>query len=171
MKYLTQLAIIFAVLTGGSNIAQAEEWRVSSGKNPAGQNYVAMRTKMHEFALEFQCDEHDWQDNRLGVKFIGPALPRLYGEDDETAKLSLLFTMRGGVLYRESWDAYYFDGGLGDQAWLGSINAGKSELDALARATKLEILNPDSEVVYRFGTKGTSAGVAKIREVCKLGLE
>jgi len=160
-------AVLIATLVICASGASAQEWRSNSSKTPRGLEAASMRVQKFEFAMEFHCDEHDWEDHRLGVKFFGPALPRLYGEDGDTAKLSLLFTLRDGVLYREPFDSYYFDGGLGDQAWLGSINAGASELNALARALKLDILNQDSEVVYSFGTKGTAAGVAVLRQTCK----
>ncbi|MBZ0218729.1 MAG: hypothetical protein K8F25_19385 [Fimbriimonadaceae bacterium] len=171
MRDLFRKAMLLAMLSMCASGALAQEWKSTSGTNPQGLESSSMSTQLHEFGMEFYCDEHDSDDNRLGLKFTGPPLPRLYGEDGDTAKLSLLFTRRGGVLYREVWDAYYFDGGAGDQAWLGSINAGKSELDALASALKLDILNQDAELVYSFETKGTAASVAKIREVCKLGLE
>jgi hypothetical protein len=151
--------------------AHAQEWKTHESTGYKNAKQVSMSGWLHEFGMEFHCDEHDWQDNRLGVKFFGPTLPRLYGKDGDKATLSLLFTRRGGVLYREVFDAYYFDGGLGDQAWLGSINAGKSELDALASALKLDILNQDAELVYSFATKGTAVGVAKIRNICKSGME
>lgn len=167
MRDLMRKAALIATLGICASAASAQEWRSNSSKTPRGLEAASMRVQKFEFAMEFHCDEHDWEDHRLGVKFFGPALPRLYGKDGDTAKLSLLFTLRDGVLYREPFDSYYFDGGLGDQAWLGSINAGGSELNALARALKLDILNQDSQVVYSFGTKGTAAGVAVLRQTCK----
>lgn len=171
MHYLVRIFFIIVLNLGPAQLAQAQEWKVHESIGYKDTKQVSITSRLHEFAMEFYCDEHDWQDNRLGVKFFGPTLPRLYGQDGDTAKLSLLFTRRGGVLYREVFEAYYYDGGLGDQAWLGSINAGKSELDALASAVKLDILNKEAELVYSFSTKGTAAGVAKIRALCKVGLE
>ena len=107
----------------------------------------------------------------MGAKLYGPPLPRLSGYDGADAQLSLLFTLRGGVLVREMWEPRYRDGGARDQVWVGSIYAGKGELDALAAAVKLDILNIDGDLVYSFPTKGTSAGVAYLREFCKIGLE
>ncbi|MEP2986052.1 MAG: hypothetical protein ABJP08_22620 [Roseibium sp.] len=130
-----------------------------------------MRTEKHEFAFEFYCDGNDWEDNRLGVKFFAISLPRLYAQDDADASLSLRFLLSGGTDYQEPLDAHYFDGGPGDQAWLGSINAGKFELDALAASRRLDILNQDGELAYTFGTKGTASGVAAIPKHCKLGTE
>lgn len=151
--------------------ASANEWSTTIGKNARGLAYVNMRTELHEFALEFHCDENDWEDNRLGVKFFAISLPRLQARADTTARLSLFFTLPGGAVYRERLDAHYSGGGQGDQAWLGSINAGKSELDALAAAHSLDILNQDGEVAYSFAAKGTPIGVAAIRKHCKLGAE
>ncbi len=151
--------------------ANANEWSTTAGKTARGLAYANMRTEFHEFALEFHCDENDWEDNRLGVKFFAISLPRLYAQADTTARLSLFFTLSGGAVYRERLDAHYFDGGQGDQVWLGTINAGKSELDALAAARSLDILNQDGEVAYSFAAKGASIGVAAIRKHCKLGAE
>lgn len=169
MRNLVYNAALLTTLILGTSGAFAQEWQTSSGPNPQGLEAASMFVQKHEFAMEFHCDEHDWEDHRLSVKFIGPALPRLSGEDGDEAKLSLLFTLRDGVLYREVWNAYYFDGGLGDQAWLGNINAGKSEFNALARAMKLDILNQDGELVYSFGTKGTAAGAAVLSQTCRFG--
>lgn len=171
MQNVSRLAAILAVSLLCTSFVQATEWQTISGENPAGKKFVSMNIQQDKFALEFHCDESDWQDNRLGVKFFGPPLPNLDEEDGATAKLSFLFSRRDGVLYREAWEPYYFNGGPGDQAWLGTINAGKSELDALAAALKLDILNVDAELLYSFETVGTAAGVRAIREVCKLGLE
>lgn len=171
MPYLLRWAVVFAAVIGGTIYAQAEEWRTHSGTNPRGLESASMSTQLHEFGLQFNCDEHDWQDYRLAVMFSGPPLPRLDGDDGDTAKLTLLFTRKSGEQFREVWEAYYFDGGPGDQAWLGSINAGKPVLDALASAVKLDIVNKNSDLIYSFETIGTAVGVAKFREVCKLGLE
>lgn len=167
MKNIFRKTIIVAALTMCATGAQADSWQSSTSKNPQGYNSGSMWVTKHEFALVFECDARDGPKNKLGVKFYGPALPRLSGQDGDTAKLSLLFTLRGGVLIRDAWEPYFFDGGPGDQAWLGSIRAGNTELNALSRALKLDILNKDGELVYRFGTKGTSKAVAKLRQACK----
>ena len=168
------LLVVFTTLVmamSAAGKAYANEWRTTAAKDVNGLQHANMRTELHEFALEFSCDGNDWEDNRLRVKFFTTSLPRLYAKDDASARLSLLFTLSGSAVYRERLDVHYFDGGPGDQAWLGSINAGKSGLDALAAARRLDILNPDGEVAYTFGTKGTAIGVAAIRKHCKLGAE
>lgn len=162
--FLAATALI-ALLTLVSG-TRAEEWAASTGKNPRNIESATMWISKYEFGFEFFCSANDSEDGLLGAKFFGPALPRLYGQDGDTAKLSLLMTMHGGVLHREEWDAYYFDGGLGDQAWLGPIHAGEAELNAIARALKFDILNEQGELVYSFGTKGTAAGIAQIRQTC-----
>ncbi len=167
MKNIFRKTMIVAALTMYATGAQADSWQSSTSKNPQGYNSGSMWVTKHEFALVFECDARDGPKNKLGVKFHGPALPRLYGKDGDTAKLSLLFTLRGGVLVRDAWEPYFFDGGPGDQAWLGSIRAGETELNALSRALKLDILNKDGDLVYTFGTKGTSKAVAKLRQACK----
>jgi hypothetical protein len=163
-------AIVASCIAVYCSSVVAQEWQTGKSKTYQGLDATSMWVSKHEFGLDFYCDESNGQDQRLSVKFLGPVLPRLYGEDGDTAKLSLLFTLRGGVLHREAWPAYYFDGGPGDQAWLGSIHAGTAELNALSRALKLEILNQDGESVYSFPTKGTSVGVTKIHRVCRLGV-
>ena len=169
----TQLVTLvsFVILMSGAGKADANEWTTKFGKDVNGLAFANMRTEMHEFAFEFYCDGNDWEDNRLGVKFFAISLQRLYAQDDADASLSLRFLLSGGTDYQERLDAHYFDGGPGDQAWLGSIKAGKSGLDALAASRRLDILNQDGELAYTFGTKGTAIGVAAIRKHCKLGVE
>jgi hypothetical protein len=167
MKNLFWKTLAFVSLTICASGVNAQEWESSKGKNHQNLDTASMWISKHEFGLEFHCDANDGPSKKLNAKFLGPALPRLYGEDGDTAKLSFLFTLRGGVLIREAWEPYYFDGGPGGQAWLGSVHFGETELNALARAQKLEILNQDGELVYEFGTKGTSAAVTKLRQVCK----
>ncbi|MEW7008147.1 hypothetical protein [Lentilitoribacter sp. EG35] len=171
MHNLIKVSLVVLAIVGGSFGAHAQEWQMHTGYEENGAEFASMSVRVHEFAMEFYCDEHDWQDYRLGAKFYGPPLPRLNGLDGATAKLSFLFTLRGGVLVRELWEPQYRDGGARDQVWVGSIHAGKSEIDALAGALKLDILNTDGELVYSFPTKGTAAGVAHIRKFCKIGLE
>lgn len=140
---VTLVSFIMAMSAAGK--ADANEWRTTAAKDVNGLQHANMRTELHEFALEFSCDGNDWEDNRLRVKFFTTSLPRLYAKDDASARLSLLFTLSGGAVYRERLDAHYFDGAPGDQAWLGSINAGKDGLDALAASRRLDILNQDGE--------------------------
>jgi hypothetical protein len=167
MKHSLWKLLIVATLTVCASGTHAQEWKSSKGKNYQDLDTASMWVSKHEFGLEFSCDANDGPKRQLKAKFLGPALPRLYGEDGDTAKLSFLFTLRGGVLIREAWEPYYFDGGLGDQAWLGPVRFGETELNALARAQKLDILNQDGELVYEFGTKGTSAAIAKLRQACR----
>ncbi len=165
-EFIVGITALAALLISVS-ISWAEEWQSSTGKNPRNIESASMWISKQEFGFEFFCSANDREDRLLGVKFLGPALPRLYGKDGDTAKLSLLLTLQGGVLHREAWEAYYFDGGLGDQAWLGSIHAGETELNAVARALKFDILNEDGEIVYTFGTSGTAVGIVQIRQTCR----
>ena len=168
--FIKQLAI-FALIFSPAVSSHAQEWQITKVTTQSGLKGVSVHITKHEFTFEFSCDEQDWQDHRLTTAFVGPQLPRLYGEQGATAKLSILFTRRGGVLYREPWIAEYESDGSGGGVWVGTINAGKSELDALASALKITILNEDAETVYDFPAKGTAAGVAEIRKLCQLGLE
>ncbi|WP_162651624.1 hypothetical protein [Lentilitoribacter sp. Alg239-R112] len=172
MNALKNFMVALLLLLISANIAIAQEWQIHTGTDEqSGEKFASMSVRMHEFAFEFYCGEHDWQDYRLGAKLYGPPLPRLSAFDGADAKLSLLFTLRSGVLVRELWKPRYRDGGARDQVWAGSIYAGKSELDAISSALKLDVLNIDGELVYSFPTKGTSKGIAHIREFCKIGLE
>lgn len=166
MKRLLAKTLIVASLTVCSGAAQSEEWTAFEGTKPQGLDTASMWVSKHEFGLEFSCDAKDGPKQQLNAKFLGPALPRLYGEDGDTAELSFLFTDRHGARLRIPWEPYYFDGGLGDQAWLGPVRFDQSALDALARAVELEIQNEDRERVYAFGTKGTFAAAAIVRRVC-----
>ncbi|MCY0149298.1 hypothetical protein OEG84_23585 [Hoeflea sp. G2-23] len=169
MRKIVVILVSIVMATSATRKVDANEWTTISGKNANGLAFANMRTEMHEFAFEFYCDGNDWEDNRLGIKLFAISLPRLYAQDDADASLSLRFILSGGTSYRERLGANYFDGGQGDQAWFGSINAGKSELDALAASHRLDILNQDGELAYTFGTKGRAIGVAAIRKHCKLG--
>lgn len=171
MGKLTRTILALAALTASASATQVEEWRTFTGTDSNGVKFVSVKAQKFEFSMEFRCDEHDWQDHRLWVKFLGPSLPRLYGEADATARLSLLFTRHGGVLYREAWDAYFENEGPDQPGWQGSINAGKSELEALASAHKIEILDSEALSIYSFSAKGTAAGAGAIRKHCRLGAD
>ncbi len=167
MNHLLAKLLIVASLIVCSGAAQSEEWKSFEGKNPRGLDTASMWVSKHEFVLEFSCDAKDGPKQQLNAKFLGPALPRLYGEDGDTANLSFLLTDRHGARLRILWDPYYFDGGLGDQAWLGPVRFDQTALDALARAVELEIQNEERNRVYAFGTTGTFSAAAIVRHACE----
>ena len=171
MGKLTRVIVALTALIAGASIGHAEEWQTTTSRDPKDVKFVSVKAEKFEFSMEFRCDEHDWQDQRLWVKFLGPSLPRLYGEAGATAELSLLFRRHGGVLYREAWDAYFENKEPDQPGWQGSIIAGKSELEALASAQTLEILDSEALRIYSFSAKGTAAGAAAIRKHCKLGAD
>lgn len=101
--------------------------------------------------------------------FAGPAVPRLYGTDGQEETLLLSFNMPDGSARIRKWNVYYFDGGLGDQAWLGELKVGGKMLDAFSGAKDIAILNTDKELIYNFPAKGSAAGAKLMREACGVG--
>lgn len=98
--------------------------------------------------------------------FSGPALPRLYGTDGQQERLLLSFD---GSSHSREWDVYYYDGGLGDQAWIGMLHITQDTLNALSAAQAVTILNTDQELIYRFPATGTFLGVRRLKDACGLG--
>ncbi|MEP2717028.1 hypothetical protein [Pseudophaeobacter sp.] len=146
--------------------AQAQSWSGTDWRSPRGLHSASISVQKNEFGLAINCDETAQVTRILRLLFSGPALPRLYGRDGQEETLLLSFDE--GAHTRE-WQVYYFDGGLGDQAWIGELGSTDEALSALANAQTVSILNTDRELIYVFPAKGTSAGVQLLRETCGLG--
>jgi hypothetical protein len=172
MQNLTRKSILVcvALLHSANTVAANESWRTTVGVSSAGHPYANMLVQKHEFAMSLGCDVRNQKDSRLRVRFYAGSLPRLYAQDDTTARLTLSFIQASTVAYAVPWETYFIQDEPTRGAWMGSIHVGKLELDALASSTSLEILNKENELVYKFSTKGTAVGVKAIRKNCKLGL-
>ncbi|WIY24474.1 hypothetical protein [Parasedimentitalea psychrophila] len=157
-----------AVLGTGS-AAFAQSWMATDSRNPMGLHSLSLSVQKHEFALQIGCDESGQETRQLKMMFFGPALPRLYGTDGQTETLLLHFTQASEPSYTIEWDVYYFDGGLGDQAWIGDLTVNAHFLREFSQAIDIEILNSDLELIYRFPAKGSSMGANEIWQVCGIG--
>mgnify|MGYP000023509874 CR=1 FL=1 len=102
--------------------ASAQSWQVVSHDSPRDVQSVMQLSswvQMHEFLLELNCDENSRDAGSVHLMFAGPPLPRLNGQDGQTETLVLEFEQSDLNHYQVNWEVYYFDGGPGDQAWLG----------------------------------------------------
>lgn len=167
MSILPKLSIALITFHWLCSSVYAETWKSSQGINPQGLSAGSMHVEMHEFALIVECNEETGTRNQFKMMFFGPGLPRLFGEDGQEEKLSILFILGSGVLVRQAWQAYYFDGGPGDQAWIGNIQLSEFDINAFARASNVQILNVDGDLVYEFGANGTSAAIKSLKGACK----
>ncbi len=168
MKTVLCKALIIAALCSYTSIAEARSWKAHISGPFDGMTYASMSMVQNDFELTFSCNNHDGPKYRLKVELGSsnlPALP-LYGQD-EPARLSFLFTLREGVLVREVWKAKWFNNGRGTETWIGEIGTGAGRLNALSRAVKLDLIDQKGKLISSFGTKGTSAAVAKLRKACR----
>jgi hypothetical protein len=149
--------------------ASAQSWVGKDWRSPLGLHTASIAVKKHEFALQITCNEAAQESLKLSLVFSGPALPRLYGTDGQEETLLLSFDASESTSIMREWNAHYFDGGIGDQAWLGDTESDNEMLDAFSRAKTISILNVDKELIYRFPAKGTSAGTKLLRDTCGLG--
>ena len=164
---LSSLSLIAVLATGSTALAQS--WKVTESRNPMGLHSLSLSVRKHEFALQIGCDESGQETRQLKMMFFGPTLPRLYGTDGQTETLLLHFTQASEPSSTFEWDVYYFDGGLGDQAWIGDLTVNEHFLREFSKAIDIKILNSDLELIYRFLAKGTGAGVKEIWKVCGIG--
>lgn len=164
---LARLSLIAVLATGSTALAQS--WNAIESRNPMGLHSLSLSVQKHEFALQIGCDESGQETRQLKMMFFGPTLPRLYGTDGQTETLLLHFTQASEPSYTFEWDVYYFDGGLGDQAWIGDLTVNEHFLYEFSQAIDIDILNSDLELIYRFPAKGTGAGVKNIWQVCGIG--
>lgn len=146
--------------------ALANTWEFREGRSPKGLHQMSMWVTMHEFGLTINCDESGWDTSKVRLMFFGPPLPRLNGEDGQTESFILQFRQSDLDHYSKSWNVYYYDGGPGDQAWIGDLEVDEEFISALASATSIEISNTDLELIYEFPGKGTSVGANEIEKVC-----
>ncbi|MGR3617023.1 MAG: hypothetical protein ACU0BB_13390, partial [Paracoccaceae bacterium] len=65
---------------------------------------------------------------------------------------------------------YYYDGGLGDQAWIGDLEINSAFLDAFSKAEHVNILNLENELIYLFHARGAATGARDITRICGIGL-
>lgn len=151
--------------------ANAQTWRMYDEVSPQGLHAATLSVQKHEFSFNITCDESAAESSLLNLMFFGPALPRLYGTDGQEEILLLSFDMPDGTSLIQKWDAYYFDGGLSDQAWMGGIKAGNKMLDAFSAATDISLLNTDHELIHVFPAKGTAAGKKLLQDTCGIGQE
>lgn len=149
--------------------ANAQSWRVNDGVSPLGVRTATLFVQKHEFAFRITCNETAAESGMLNLMFFGPTLPRLYGTDGQEKTLLLSFNMPDDTSLIQKWDAYYFDGGLGDQAWIGGVKASNRMLNAFSAATDISLLNTDHELIYVFPAKGTAAGTKQLRDTCGIG--
>jgi hypothetical protein len=164
---LASLSLTAVLATGSTAFAQS--WKTTESRNPMGLPSLALSVQRHEFALPIVGDESGQETRQLKMMFFGPTLPRLYGTDGQTETLLLHFTQASEVSHTFEWDVYYFDGGLGDQAWIGDLTVNEHFLHEFAQAIDIEILNSDLELIYRFPAKGTGVGVKEIWQICGIG--
>lgn len=161
VAFLTLLLFPFA---GKPALSQA--WTGSAWRSPQGLHSASIVVQKHEFGLQIDCDESAQESRALRLQFSGPALPRLYGSDGQ--ETTLLLSFDDGA-HRREWQVYFFDGGLGDQAWIGELLSTDETLAALSNARSVSILNLEEELIYLFPAEGTSEGVQLLRETCGLG--
>jgi hypothetical protein len=152
-----------------STPVDAQSWQTTDEVTHSGRHSVNLVVQKHEFSFHITCDDTAEKNGQLAMMFAGPALPRLYGTDGQEETLILSFDTPDKISYTEEWSVYYYDGGLGDQAWLGGLQVNKKMLDAFSGAQEFAILNMDMEQIYRFPAKGTAVGVARILNICWLG--
>lgn len=162
-------ACLAVVVCSSTTIAQS--WSGNDFVSPMGLHIGSISVQKHEFGLQISCTKSDQKNLKLSFMFAGPALPRLYGTDGQEKTLLLSFDVPGSNAFIRKWDAYYFDGGLGDQAWLGDVKSDDKMLDAFSSAKTVSILNMDEELIYRFPAKGTAAGTKLLRDTCAPGQE
>lgn len=156
-----------AVLVATGAVSQS--WTGHEKRSPLGLHTATLIVQMHEFSFQISCDESAAESGMLNLMFFGPALPRLYGTDGQEETLLLSFNASDGTSVIREWDAYYFDGGLGDQAWLGGVKADNKMLVAFSEASEVALLNKERELVYRFPAQGTAAGTRLLQATCGVG--
>ena len=155
---------IVAVLC--STFANAQSWQGHDEMSPQGLHSATLTVQKHEFALSISCNETAAETSILNLMFFGPSLPRLYGTDGQEETLLISFNRPNDTSLIRKWEVYYYDGGLGDQAWMGKLEADNQMLDAFSGAQDISLLNTDRELIYEFPAKGTSAGTALLRQTC-----
>lgn len=173
-RSLMQLTSLFtcmssAAVLASANIAFSQVWKAHESRTPQGLHALSLLVQQHEFALQLTCDETGQETDRMKVMFFGPTLPRLYGTDGQTETLLLHFGQAAEATKPFVWKVHYFDGGVGDQAWIGDIAVTERFLQEFSKAADIDILNSDLDLVYRFPAKGTALGVDDIRQVCGVG--
>jgi hypothetical protein len=164
----TILSAIFISVSAMSAVAQ--EWDVNSGTDSRGNDFAYMSIKLGGHLLSLSCDSRNKDDSNLQFKLFVPSLPTLFAEDGVEAPLSLKFVLPGGGQVTQIVDTYYFDGGPGDQAWLGKFSTDHASLNSIAAAKEILIMNPEGKTVLEFPATKTSLGVKKIRQMCQIGL-
>lgn len=159
------------IIVVGVNVVAAQAWQATASRSPQGLHSLSLVVQQHEFALQISCDESGYETHQLKMIFFGPALPRLYGTDGQTETLLLHFTQGSAPSDIFEWGAYYYDGGLGDQAWIGDLTVNERFLREFSKAKHIDILNSELELIYRFPAKGTASGVSEIWQVCGIATD
>mgnify|MGYP000173506354 CR=1 FL=1 len=171
--HLTAMIIYLssAAVLASANTALSQAWVANESRTPQGLHALTLSVQQHEFALQMSCDESGQETGQLKIMFFGPSLPRLYGTDGQTETLLLHFGQVAKTTSPFVWEAYYFDGGAGDQAWIGDITAPTGFLHEFSEASEIDILNSDLDLIYRFPAKGTALGVNDIWKVCGISAD
>ncbi len=146
--------------------AQAQSWESNDWRNPQGLHTLSATVVQDQFALEISCNESGAETNELKLMFLGPPLPDLPGTDGQQETLVVSLKQPDGSTFQIKWPAYYFDGGPGDQAWLGAIQGSPVFTQAFASAQTIELLNERQDVTYSFPAKGTKAASQMFWSVC-----
>ncbi|WP_375699796.1 hypothetical protein [Pseudophaeobacter sp. TrK17] len=146
--------------------AQAQSWESNDWRNPQGLHALSVTVVQDQFALEISCTESAAETNELNLMFLGTPLPELMGTDGQEETLLVSLKQPDGSTFQIKWPAYYFDGGSGDQAWLGAIQGSSVFIQAFASAQTVELLNEDQAVAYSFPAKGTQAASQMFWSVC-----
>ncbi|TLP67087.1 hypothetical protein FEE96_06995 [Parasedimentitalea maritima] len=160
---------LLVIFTGAMAVAAENQWVLASGTDNTGHTYAQMHIQQGKYVLNLGCDERNQNTQKLDLKLYVPSLPNLFAQDDATAQLGLQFHLPGGSLFKEVAPSWYFDGD-GDDAWVGNVPVSASMLNAFAAARKVDVLNPNGELVLRFSAQGTAAAVDAIRSQCGIGL-
>jgi hypothetical protein len=150
--------------------ASANQWTVTSGTDTQKSRYASMSIHQDDILLELSCTERGQVNSTLSMTLLTPSLPNLQAHDDAKAKLIFEFTLNDGSSFETYVASHYFDGGPGDQAWVGKLAASPSSIDALAAATSVKVRAPDRTPVLSFSAKGTAKGARAIRDYCGIGL-
>lgn len=165
-KYSFPIAVVLT-LTGPSSASAG--WLVSAGISTKGDRYAQIHIQQGDVTLFLVCDQRNLETQDLYFKLFTASMAGLPAQDNDEAVLTLQFQLPGGGTHGEQIPAWYFDGGSGDQAWMGRVQADAAMLDAFGAAGEVSILNPEGTAILRLPASGPAAGAKAIREQCGVG--